>query len=62
MQIKFINDVCMAGLPLPTSCRPREPPMGLGLGLGLVGLGLGSSRSGPTCKVEIDHTRRSVPT
>ena len=55
--VKFIGDeVCMAGLLLTTSCRPRAwPPNGLALGLGL-GLDLGSAWSGPTCKVEIDHT------
>ena len=40
-----------------TAPADLEPPSGLALGLGLrFGLGLGSGCSGPTCKVEIDHT------
>ena len=50
--------MCIAGLLLPTSRRPRadlEPPKGKEFGFGF-GLGLGSGWSGPTCKVENDHT------
>ena len=40
-----------------TAPADLEPPRGLELGLGLgLGLRLGSVWSGPTCKVEIDHT------
>ena len=47
VHVKFISDVWMAGLLLPTPCRPRESGFGIGLG---------SDWSGPTYKVEIDHT------
>ena len=49
-------------LTAPANLEPRqriEPPKELGLGLGVgfgVGLRLESGWSGPTCKVEIDHT------
>ena len=52
VHVKFINDVSVAGLPLPTSCRPRAPQK-VGVRLGL---SLGSGWSGPACKIQIDHT------
>ena len=44
---EFNDDICMAGLPLPTSRADLEPPKGLGLGLEgwTRGLGLGSGTS-----------------